>query len=835
MNISENNQPKKINLDISILNKNIIGQPSKVIYCNDDEKPKIRLFNAYINLKDNQNRNVNLYRFEEENDILSNNLLKKSILNIIDINLFNFNQFFYKYLNYLKLNEEDKKESKKKLDEEEEKEKQKKDEKNDGKEENKNEKKESDDEEKKEIKEDVKNDDKEENKNEKNKESDDEEKKEIKEDVKNETKEENKNEKQKESDDEEKKEIKENDENEKREEKIEEIEEQQKNDKKLEKMEEFPIIEIRPAYNKNNKDKLDELTYIIDIYGEGLKQFLKKIYEEKQNNYISSIFNSVINIKRLNVDHINQGEFMKELNSNNIDKNIKQNSENKEEKYVKTAEKKDIIKRIIYSEERTKNIKYMLEDMCALGNKIKNEIIKEKQNNPNNFVSIEEAIHINELFCLGLLAKNLENCGIITAIEKNPKQNEETIFQENIVLQFILNGLAEKKKYDFHFDFGEERNNELLNNKEEQEKFNTKLKKKLSLGYNIPEEEIIITNPQKGSYQVDVIFMTEEFNTNIDVDELKKKFKDDNEFKEISYLNQIHKSLIMEGCKLSANMLDPRGNKKNGWSTGQKRGGFDYYPPLKGWKGFGIRVIDKYDNGNNDWIQNNGNSNEWAIAYHGTGVKMGSSFTLEKATNSILSGGFKAGWGQAYAGHNDARHPGKKVGIGVYCSPNPYVMESYARCAQSSTNINGIHYMMGFMMRVKPEKIRYSDSQKDYWVLNGSTDEMRPYRIMVKAQGVEDDNGFLTYVDAMNRRNNVGNIYYYNIRGNDSGTVWGDHIYTDDSNIAKAAVLEGLCKIGEEKMVGIKIIEPKSSYNSITKNGISSNPWGYWEGSYIFV
>ena len=280
-------------------------------------------------------------------------------------------------------------------------------------------------------------------------------------------------------------------------------------------MEELPIIEIRPAYNKNNKDKLDELTYIIDIYGEGLKQFLKKIYEEKQNNNISSIFSSVIHIKRLNLDNINQGEFMKELNSNNIDKNIKQNSENKEEKYVETAEKKDIIKRIIYSEERTKNIKYMLEDMCALGNKIKNEIIKEKQNNPNNFVSIEEAIHINELFCLGLLAKNLENCGIITAIEKNPKQNEETIFQENIVLQFILNGLAEKKKYDFHFDFGEERNNELLNNKEEQEKFHTKLKKKLSLGYNILEEEIIITNPQKGSYQVDVIFMTEEFNIQI--------------------------------------------------------------------------------------------------------------------------------------------------------------------------------------------------------------------------------------------------------------------------------------------------------------------------------
>ena len=35
-------------------------------------------------------------------------------------------------------------------------------------------------------------------------------------------------------------------------------------------------------------------------------------------------------------------------------------------------------------------------------------------------------------------------------------------------------------------------------------------------------------------------------------------------------------------------------------------------------------------------------------------------------------------------------------------------------------------------MRVKPDKIRYSNSKKDYWVLDGTPNEMRPYRIMVK-------------------------------------------------------------------------------------------------------
>ena len=36
------------------------------------------------------------------------------------------------------------------------------------------------------------------------------------------------------------------------------------------------------------------------------------------------------------------------------------------------------------------------------------------------------------------------------------------------------------------------------------------------------------------------------------------------------------------------------------------------------------------------------------------------------------------------------------------------------------------------MMRVKPDKIRYPAEKKDYWVLNPTTDEMRPYRILVK-------------------------------------------------------------------------------------------------------
>ena len=262
----------------------------------------------------------------------------------------------------------------------------------------------------------------------------------------------------------------------------------------------------------------------------------------------------------------------------------------------------------------------------------------------------------------------------------------------------------------------------------------------MSIDYNIPEDKIIITNPQRGSYSVQVIFETEEFNKEkvLDFNTFKRNLSND-EFKELQNLKDIHTNLIMEGCKLNQNMLDSRGNRESGWEEGGKRGNMAYNPPL-GWIGFGLKVWDKYDDGNNDWIGCDGNSNEWAVAYHGIG-KGGNCPTVEAATKNIYIGGFKAGYGQACSGHQninkrykydpkeDKEDHSETVGIGVYCSPNPNVMDEYAKC---SKNINGKEYKMGFMMRVKPDKIRISKVTNDYWVLDGTTKEMRPYRIMIK-------------------------------------------------------------------------------------------------------
>ena len=55
-------------------------------------------------------------------------------------------------------------------------------------------------------------------------------------------------------------------------------------------------------------------------------------------------------------------------------------------------------------------------------------------------------------------------------------------------------------------------------------------------------------------------------------------------------------------------------------------------------------------------------------------------------------------------------------------------MEEYSQ----PTVINGRTYKLGFMMRVKPSRVRQSSSTPDYWVLDGTTNEMRLYRILVK-------------------------------------------------------------------------------------------------------
>ena len=71
--------------------------------------------------------------------------------------------------------------------------------------------------------------------------------------------------------------------------------------------------------------------------------------------------------------------------------------------------------------------------------------------------------------------------------------------------------------------------------------------------------------------------------------------------------------------------------------------------------------------------------------------------------------------------------------------------------------------------------------------------------------------------------------------GGSAGSVWGTDIYTNDSSIGTAAVHAGLITFNAGGQVTIELVEGKPSYEGSTRNGVTSNSYGDWGGSYRFV
>lgn len=67
------------------------------------------------------------------------------------------------------------------------------------------------------------------------------------------------------------------------------------------------------------------------------------------------------------------------------------------------------------------------------------------------------------------------------------------------------------------------------------------------------------------------------------------------------------------------------------------------------------------------------------------------------------------------------------------------------------------------------------------------------------------------------------------------GRLYGTDIYTDDSSICTAAVHAGLITTLTGGTVMIEIRPGQSSYQGTARNGVTSNGWGEWTGSFVFV
>ena len=385
-------------------------------------------------------------------------------------------------------------------------------------------------------------------------------------------------------------------------------------------------------------------------------------------------------------------------------------------------------------EKKEKFLNQLLVDINLFGDITKKQIEKEKKLNSIKYISFEEAMTIgyynnnkmykNEYFVLGVLSKalNIQGCSVL--IERNNPQNEEDNKEIFTTVQFLANGLYNFKKYIFYFDFGQEKNNILLNDLQKNHHFNLKLKIKLQELFNIKENDLIICNRPFMPYSVTAIIKKSKFNE-YSKENLLQILKKVPEFSGIKY---IEKTILLSGCKLNPFMLDSRGNNKDGgWGYNEIRGGKPYYPP-NGWVGYGLRIADRFDNGNNSWIDYNHSKGEWNVAYHGIKSGLIGSQLVNSKNNIIKSNLLIAGIKNQFKNHNDIFHVGQKVGEGVIVTPNPKFMEQNCGIFDCC----GKQYKIGFMTRVMPTKIRCPEGQEDYWIINGIDNEIRPYRILIK-------------------------------------------------------------------------------------------------------
>ena len=382
-------------------------------------------------------------------------------------------------------------------------------------------------------------------------------------------------------------------------------------------------------------------------------------------------------------------------------------------------------------EEKTRE--EFIEQIIDLTNNMKASVCYEIYHEPEKFVKKDEirSDSSSELFIQGALSSFLEQKGVHNVIRKN-SENKST---SKMALQLIFNGDAFNQIISFHLSYGEKNDQIILNDPIEQAKFIQNKKKNYAkiLGKN--EDDIIISKIREGTTNYDALVK----NSVSDVSEEKilelKKYEESKGAK----LIDINKKCLLSFCQIDPDMFDNNGDQLyDGWERNGKRGPPDYlmdYDPPIGYKGYGLRVTGKYDNGNDTWLGYKNEVGEWYIAYHGTSGQF---------AKNILQEGLKKGSGQVHRDYKNINPLTKDkfptVGLGVYCSPKISIADSYAKGQEIIFDNKKFRFV--FMLRVNPYKIRISEDEPDYWVFEGDSlgenskrkfdDEVRPYRILLK-------------------------------------------------------------------------------------------------------
>jgi hypothetical protein len=78
----------------------------------------------------------------------------------------------------------------------------------------------------------------------------------------------------------------------------------------------------------------------------------------------------------------------------------------------------------------------------------------------------------------------------------------------------------------------------------------------------------------------------------------------------------------------------------------------------------------------------------------------------------------------------------------------------------------------------------------------------------------------------------LGATFYFRVKGQIDGQVWGTDIYTGDSTLAAAAVHAGLVKPDESAVIKVTVVPPLTNYKGSLCNGVTSHDFGRFGTAY---
>lgn len=364
-----------------------------------------------------------------------------------------------------------------------------------------------------------------------------------------------------------------------------------------------------------------------------------------------------------------------------------------------------------YLEIYTSNdIAEILEIINKIGKIFKKEIIYDKDFSKKDYIDVSNAVESDNFVIkfLGALGEEYKKYGVSSIIEKQSNNINlcEGIFKVLLSLYSLL------PKYEIKIN-SESLISNFLSEPKNWILFIDDLKEKISEKFSIPYENIYII-----SYRIDLL----EFTIVILEAPFINLKRYENKFNII-----VNCETLLESVKLYPNFFENEFNRDiNDWEkVNLERGGEKYFPPF-GWKGLALKVLNKYDNGDNSWLGNEGKEGEWAVAYHGIGK--GNEF---KKLINILLYNLKKGPCQLYSSYENIRDDKmNEVGKGVYLTPDINVAENYANKIQFGERKSNFKFII--MCRVKPDMIRQPKGFTNNWVINDSYECLRPYRLLIK-------------------------------------------------------------------------------------------------------